>query len=247
MTNSNHVCVYTSIVGNYDRLKPQPKQTVDCDWICFTDEQLAPIGEWQVITVLFPSVPASARARAKHIKVLSHQLFPGGFFDESGARFAEARHYDYLIWIDGSVQLLRPDFVEMMISSIGKSGWALFRHPWRDCIYDEARESADMVKYQQQPIMEQAEFYRKSGFPSHYGLWCGGLIARRTDAHHLTAINELWWRETMRWTCQDQVSLPVVLWRLGLEVDTVPVPFHNDYFGLDVAHRMSEWERVIVR
>lgn len=238
------ICVYTAICGGYDRLKAQPQQTVECDWICFSDTPIAPVGQWHVVPVAFaPGNTTSTRLRAKYFKIQSHQLFPGGWLDAGSQSFG-TNHYDYLIWIDASVQLVRADFVEMMIANIGTSGWAMFKHPWRNCIYDEALESAPMLKYQGQQIIEQADAYKRAGFPANQGLWCGGLIARKTDAHHLAAINELWWRENLRWSYQDQISLPIVLWRLGLSVDTVNVPFHNDYYGFDVAHRMHEWGKV---
>jgi hypothetical protein len=245
MSDFGRVCVYTAIYGGYDRLKAQPEQTIKSDWLCFSDMGMDTVGEWQVVTFANPSGGLTKpRIQAKYFKIMSHHVFPGGWFDMATPDFHNNVHYDHLVWIDGSVQIYRPDFLELMLSSIGESGWALFKHPIRDCIYDEAEESALMVKYQADPILEQAALYRRIGYPAHNGLWCGGLIARRTDAHHLAAFNELWWRENTTRSSQDQISLPVVLWRLGLSVDAVPASLHNDYFGFDVGHRMEEYAKL---
>ena len=243
MADYGRVCVYTAICGGYDRLKAQPAQSIDCDWLCFTDTPTEQVSNWRIANISYPpDESSSSRMRAKHFKVLSHQVFPGGWFDIESGVFGST-HYDHIIWIDGSVQILRPDLVELMLSSIGDAGWAMFSHPQRNCVYAEAEESAPMVKYRGMKIVEQAAAYRRVGYPVGRGLWSGGLIARRTDAHHLAAINDLWWRENMQWTIQDQISLPVVMWRLGLAVNTVPVPFVNDYFGLDAGHRMGEYQK----
>ena len=47
------------------------------------------------------------------------------------------------------------------------------------------------------------------------------LIARDPRNPKLALINEAWWIENLRWTYRDQLSLPVVLWRLGHGYDKV--------------------------
>src|SRR5437879_1575817 len=79
-------------------------------------------------------------------------------------------------------------------------------------IYAEAEFSKTMPKYFDQPIAEQIESYRAEGYPARMGLIATGLIARSTAAD-LSAIEEMWWDENLRWSYQDQLSLPVVLWR----------------------------------
>ncbi len=39
MAKPVRVCIYTAICGDYDKLKPQPNQTVECDFLCFTDNR----------------------------------------------------------------------------------------------------------------------------------------------------------------------------------------------------------------
>jgi hypothetical protein len=229
------VCVYSAIYGDHDEVKLQPEQTVACDFICFTDAAApAWIGKWRMIHVdrhrhMHP------RMRAKFFKINSHKVFPKGrlawHYDLAGSLLGRASSYDALVWIDASVQIKSASFVEEFVSHIGPSGWAMFMHPDRDCIYDELVVSQNMHKYQALPLEAQVECYRREGFPAHHGLMACTVIARSPRDDRLTRINRAWWRENCFWSYQDQLSLPVVLWRLCLNYDQVQRNlWHNDWF-----------------
>ena len=177
--------------------------------------------------------------RQKRFKILNHRVFLQGFpiWKDWARPFSPRRIYDYTVWIDGSIQVKSADFVDRVISSISDGGWAMFRHPDRNCIYDEAHVAVQMKKYQNVPIMGQIAHYRDEGCPRNNGLFAAGIIARRTRAPRLSAINRAWWRENQRWTYQDQLSLPVVLWRLGAGCDAIESHlWYNDLFDW-IPHR----------
>lgn len=224
-------CIYSAIYGRYDRLKKQPDQTIPVDFLCFTDcADLDQDGSWQVIRNI--RRPLSPRMRAKHLKILSHRIFPRGRPNlletfPTGIR-RQLASYDYLIWIDGSVQITNPDFAETVIGNIRKSGWTMFSHPDRECIYDEASVSTKLEKYRDQPIAEQVESYRAEGYPERNGLMASGIIGRDARDERMVAINEMWWQENQKWTHQCQISLPVVLWRLGHSCDQIRANIWNN-------------------
>lgn len=233
------VAVYTAIFGGYDDLKAQPQQTVPCDWFCFTDA--AGPGRrngWRIIRErrqpgLHP------RMRAKRCKLMAHEFFPDGRLSWRHAPLLRRPRYDALVWIDGSIQVTNPRFVEEFVAGIGPSGWAMLAHPERDCIYDELHASALMQKYAGLPMARQVGAYRAEGYPANNGLMACGLIARRPGDSRLAGIAEAWWQENVRWTYQDQLSLPVVLWRLGAGVDVVQRNlWDNDWFTY--VHHSSE-------
>jgi hypothetical protein len=218
------VCVYTAVYGGYDDLKCWPQQTVDTDFICFTDEtRSGPIDGWNMIAAT--GRLEHPRMQAKFFKILSHRAFPNGRlawrYHRVNALSRRRARYDILIWIDGSIQIRSPSFVEEFVSQIGASGWAMFRHPDRNCIYDELNASLPIRKYHDQPLERQVAFYRAEGYPAHRGLMACGLIARRASDPRHKLINEAWWQENLRWSYQDQLSLPVVLWRMGGSCETV--------------------------
>jgi len=230
------VCIYTAIYGNYDPLKAQPAQNVPTDFVCFTESRrLGPTRPWTIVyNNRLPGL--HPRLRAKYFKILSHRIFPNGRPSPAeGFAFCLRRHfrrYDYLIWIDGSGQIKSSDFAARTVSQIGPSGWAMFSHPERNCIYDEMQVSATMPKYQKLPMAAQIDSYRAEGYPAANGLEACGVIVRAARRKDLSEINEMWWLEQLRWTYQDQLSLPVVLHRLGRGCDTLEGDlWRNDLIG----------------
>jgi hypothetical protein len=208
------VCVFTAIYGGYDDLLQPVKQTVPCDFVCFTD---APwprrVGAWRVVrSDILPG--AEPRRRAKYFKVLSHHVFKKGWL-------GWWRRYDAVIWVDGCLRIKDPGFAAAFAGHIGAHGLAMFVHPDRDCIYDELPEAAAQRKCWGLPLAEQVAAYRAEGYPAHNGLMACTLIARDPRSDAVARINEAWWAEIERWSVRDQLSLPVVLWRLGKDYGKV--------------------------
>lgn len=189
------VAIYTSIFGGYDRLKLQPRFP-NVEYLCFTNEKIEQAG-WSVIPVKTPE--ESPRISAKRPKTSPHWFLDPVF--------------DYSIWIDGSITIVSPDFVSRCLSSINKWGIACMAHPVGNCIFQEASGCAHMEKYRTQKVVEQAEHYRKLGYPSNNGLAACGIIARDMRNPKLRQIGDDWMYENLVWTYQDQISFPFVLWK----------------------------------
>lgn len=237
--------IYTAIVGNYDELNQPVVQDTDCDFICFTDSRLpARVGAWNVVH-LKRQAGMSPRMQAKRFKLLSHRVFPNGrlalrYRLRRGA-WSLRNRYTGSIWVDGSVTIKSKSFARDHLAAAADAGWAMFRHPDRDCIFDEAAVGATMEKYRGLPVFEQVEAYRREGILAHSGLFACGIIARREPLSDLLRrVNELWWEESMRWTCQDQLSLPYVLRNTGATVGIVPGNlWKNQWFDFS-AHRTQK-------
>ena len=189
------VAIYTSIFGDYDRLKPQP-QFAGVDYLCFTNTNLKQAG-WAIIPVETPQ--ENPRTSSKRPKTSPHWFLESSF--------------DYSIWIDGSITILAPDFVERCLSSIKQWGIACMTHPVGNCIFQEAAGCANMEKYRTQKVVEQAEHYRRLGYPQNNGLAACGIIARDMKNPKLREIGDHWMYENLVWTYQDQISFPFVLWK----------------------------------
>ncbi len=144
------------------------------------------------------------------------------------------RRADLSIWIDASLRIKSSTFVADMRDHLGVGDWAMFAHPWRDCIYDEAAASVILPKYQDLPILAQVEAYR-SVVPPHAGLYaCGVIVRREPTSDRMKKANELWWQENLKWTYQDQLSLPYVLRNVG-NCDLIRIPgnlFSNAWLKL---------------
>jgi hypothetical protein len=231
-------CVYTSIFGGYDPLREQPAQSISTDFICITEsDSLAAAHPWS-IAVNNDRPELNPRIRAKYFKILSHRIFPGGFISREllpHNASIQTEAYDYIIYIDASIQILSADFVEMIVSQIPSRGWTMVVHPERDCIYPEVSESLRIwpKKYAPSRILEQSQRYRSEGYPEHHGLFATGIIGRKADDAALSEVNEAWWREIVQYDSpQCQVSLPVVLWRIK-KSPVIPIDINvygNQYF-----------------
>jgi hypothetical protein len=81
-----------------------------------------------------------------------------------------------------------------------------------------------MPKYRDERVIPQADHYWDLGYRDDMGLWAAGIMAR---VHAMTeSIMGDWLLEIDRWTIQDQLSLPFVLWRHGCG----PTPFPADLY-----------------
>jgi len=144
------------------------------------------------------------------------------------------------LWMDGSVHVLDGRFIELTRSRLAQHELVLWEHPEdRDCLLQEASHCHDWPKYREEPVLEQANHYLGEGMPQHFGLWAAGGIARRHTAR-MADLGDAWLEEMERWTIQDQVSLPYLLWREGI----VPGTFGIDQLDNDMVVIMAHAEEL---
>jgi hypothetical protein len=197
--------VYTAIFGGYDSLKAQPVSP-GVDYICFTDDpNLQAPSMWRV------------EVRAPRYK---HPRLSAKWFRMRPDR--ELPQYRHTIWIDGSVTIATDTFVAEVMSALDGSGLALFQHPDRDNIFDEVQASMPMRKYAGLPLQQQVEHYRARGFPGTNGLYASGVMVRDSSNRRIRRLGREWMRENVRWTYQDQLSLPYLLWRVAITPGVIP-------------------------
>lgn len=135
--------------------------------------------------------------------------------------------------MDGSIHVRDGSFAERIRGLLAEHELVLTDHPEdRECLYAEAAHCQDWPKYVDEPIRAQTQHYRSAEMPEGFGLWAAGCIARRhTPA--MRRFGDRWLEEMERWSIQDQVSLPFVLWRDGVPFTTFGVDqLDNPYFDL---------------
>lgn len=188
--------IVSAIFGGYDKAKPAREQSIDCTWTLVTDEPGIRAPGWNVVTV--PSKPLADKWP---------KLRPWEFSDQGP-----------WIWIDGSVEVMSPDFASEACTAT-QAPLSQWEHPQRDCIYREAKACAQFRKGDPDQLFAQVDQYRSDGHPEHWGLWAAGVIVYRERLDEFAAA---WETEIQRWTRRDQLSEPVVLRRLGLRPDSLP-------------------------
>lgn len=208
------VAILSAVYDQYDELKETlPQDGVAVDWVFVTDDPVA--GEqatfrgWRVVYEPRPGVHPNRAA--KHAK-----YEPWKYTDAPVS-----------LWVDASFRVVSETFAaEATAGLTDQEPIAQFVHPWRDCLFAEAAESAGLPKYTGEPTLEQAESYRAAGHPEGWGLWATGVIARR-HTRAVGALGARWLDETYRWSFQDQISQPYVLRETRLR----PTPFPGTHLA----------------
>jgi len=190
----SNITVYTCITGSKDNLI---EEQVKCehDFIAFYDGQST---RWK--TKKTYDRFKSDRRNSRIQKILAHQ-----FIDT-----------EYSVYIDGNIKLnIDP---QILIDRYLKDhDIAVFKHPTRDCIYDEAMVCAKHGLDNAETIIEQAKTYEDYGYAKHKGLGeCGLILRRHTDK--VEQLNNAWWAEHCRHSVRDQISFMYAVDKVGIRV-----------------------------
>jgi hypothetical protein len=205
------IVAYTAIYGGYDQLKPHPPNSEIGAWICYTDDPDLECDGWEI--------------RYDPLEQFPHPRLAAKWWKCHPPTAARS------IWIDGSMQLVEPAFVSEMLDPLVYADIALFAHPDRTSIIDEAQVSMMMQKYAGLPVMEQAKYYVADWGWADNELWASTTMARNHHSHVLQ-MGAAWFAECEHWTYQDQISLPPLIRRYQLTPAPLPhTLWRNPWFG----------------
>lgn len=189
------VTVYTANFGNYDTVTAPMTQYPYIEYLLYTDSANDLVGWKQIVCHSTLSAVREARKR----KVLSHIY----------------TSTEYSIWHDGNIRLLvNPG---ALCDMLGDTDLLVFTHPYRDCVYEEAKACIELGKDGIETLARQTQQYRARGFPAHNGL-CETSILVRRHSEMITRFNERWWAEIETGSHRDQVSFDYVIWEMGLRI-----------------------------
>lgn len=141
------------------------------------------------------------------------------------------------VYVDGNI-FLNALPSKLVTELLKDADIAVFRHPWRNCIYEEYEHAKARVLPQYQHLMdEQVNRYREEGMPANFGLAECGMIIRRHNAV-TEEFNERWWAEICCYTNRDQMSFPYVLWKMKdrIKVNFIPGNVRQHEFFRYVNH-----------
>ncbi|MFA6445731.1 MAG: glycosyltransferase domain-containing protein [Candidatus Paceibacterota bacterium] len=116
---------------------------------------------------------------------------------------------EWSVYVDADIFL--PEGMEQkLIDEVKASGQSVgvFKHPWRDCVYEEAEEIIRLGKDEVERIVKQMKKLREVDHPEHSGLAaCGVLVRNNRDCIDM---NNAWWSEVCSESKRDQLSFPDV-------------------------------------
>jgi hypothetical protein len=179
------------------------------DFVCFTDQPDLRSPFWD-IRVAPRGLLHPARA-SKKCKILAHRFLAD---------------YNCSLYLDNKVRLKQPaSRIFDRFLRHPQSPLVCFRHPWRQCVYDEADAVIEICADDPLRVSAQSAFYRRLGYPRQNGLIAGGFLLRRHNDARLRVVMESWYEQIMCHSIRDQLSFNVVAWQHRFEPEYIEIPF----------------------
>lgn len=213
--SEERIAVYTVVFGKYDNI-PEPYCTPNnIDYYLVTDQNIdLSCSVWHKVDITsFNNILSKYNnvQKNRYFKMQPHLLFP---------------NYKYSIYLDGNIQVIT-DLTEY-IYCLNNCGLAAHMHSSRDCVYEESKAIVFAKKESKEKMDSHIEHLKNEHFPVHYGMLECNILVRE---HNTTckSIMEEWLSEFMTYSKRDQISLPYVLFKNGIEIEKVGTLGNNVY------------------
>lgn len=205
------------LVGSYEQpTNPFPDEATGFERICFTDDPHLVLKNWTVVQLSDLALDAGRESRRP--KLRPHDFLP---------------EFEWSLYIDNSVRLKVNPIEIQRTYATADNRFVCFKHPERDCIYDEAEEVIRLGIDSERRVREQVDYYRQRGFPKHDGLINGGVLLRRHSDPEVARISAEWFEHVLRFSKRDQLSFNYVAWRHRFS--------HSFFPGTMGASDLVEW------
>jgi hypothetical protein len=217
------IAILTANLGNFDTpIDPVEQFFLDGMELAFhrfTDVDFPPI------TGLTP------RLQYRIPKLFGWEMFPG---------------YDVYIWLDGSCSFERGDCVKWFLEQLGDADMALFKHPVRRNMRQEA-EHIEKKLQQGNPYLtpryknglhkeQLAECMADPAFKDKV-LYASTAFIYRNNPKVQEAMKSWWYHQSRYFTC-DQIALPYVVWKHNLKINLINENQYNiGYLSLVSKHK----------
>lgn len=146
-----------------------------------------------------------SRRNAKLPKILGSFLLPG---------------YDYYIWHDNHCEVFM-DPTRIITDILGDKDMALFKHPRRDCVYEEINEVAQSTFDTSDNLDAVRNFLRSVNYPEHSGLFELTSFAYKSS-HKISEAMWAWWELLCRFSSRDQITFPYIANKYGITYNIIP-------------------------
>ncbi len=202
----NKKVIYTSLVGKYDKLDEPDYILKDWDYICFTNDfKSTKDSIWKIKNI--PKVSKDKLRLSRFAKLNPHKVL---------------RDYTHSLWIDANIGFNDVSIEERLNELIFNNVLiSIPKHPFRDCLYDEATSCIKDGRDSQSIIKKQIDFIKNENFPANYGLFENNIIFRKHMDPEIIKLDEAWWDMYMKYSKRDQLSLVFLLWKHNLVCETL--------------------------
>lgn len=249
------VCYITAIYGNYEATcKPFVKQTIESDFICFTNNTGIESNGWTIDTTPYHLLNKSSMDDDNYINSLcnnQHNFNIAKYYKQSFHNIPILKKYSVIVWMDGTLEITHDKVSEYILNNIYEHKIIGWHHEYRHGkLNEEVFKSCDGPKYQKrewlnqkqpvQNVVKQFEEYIRDGYSDdyfkdhtkknsqHFGVWITCFVAFLNNDCEVTKFLDLWYKQTLMHTTQDQVGFPYVCQKLNMVPLTLP---NNDISG----------------
>jgi len=126
---------------------------------------------------------------------------------------------EYSVWLDGNIALC-VDPEQLVGEWLKDYDLAVFKHPDRDCVYDEARVCIEAGLDDPTVISAQIDKYAADNFARNQGLAeCNVMVRRHTPK--VIEFNNIWWGEYCVHSVRDQLSFMYAANKVGLRINWI--------------------------
>lgn len=193
------VAVYTAITCRRNELLPPQVSPAGVDYYCFTDDKQTAAAGWT--QRIMDRRWRSPQRTARYYKIMGPSLLPG---------------YDAHVWVDGHITPTT-DVRDIIEERMREADIAVFKHPLRDCPYEEAGVCWDQRSDDPSKLVDAVVRLHAEGVPRFAGLWeTGVVIGRNTERIRHFATD--WWKAVEMSTVRDQIHFVRISRRYGLRL-----------------------------
>ena len=197
--------IYTALVGsNYDNILQLGCIDENFDYICFVKKGTKTsefIGCWRIVELEY-ELDDNARL-SRYPKLAPH--------------LTEVAKYEYSLYIDANINIKGPSVYKRFLELVGEDVHiALLKHPFRDCVYQEAYVCIAACKGGWFDIIRQILMLKSSGIQKHSGLYEANFIFRKHNSSEVKDLGNIWWNTFMKYSKRDQLSLVYSLQLTGI-------------------------------
>lgn len=199
------IAVYTCVFGTYDHIQEPVCRPDNVEYFIITDQPLPADTVWKPLDWEQYCDPSWSNAeKNRYCKMHPHVLFPD---------------FRYSVYVDGNIKVIAD--LTPYIYRTGTPGMAFHAHSKRVCAYDELDAVAAVGRISRAKAEAYRQYLEKNGLPREYGMAEGNVIVRDHENECCRKIMGLWWKQFRERISRDQVSLPLILYRLGIPMSEV--------------------------
>jgi hypothetical protein len=243
----SRICFITAIYGGYEiTCKKYAKQTVDTDFICFTDNMNIVSNGWKIDTTPYHLLNKSSQDNGTFTNSLcnnKHSFNIAKYYKQSFSSIPILQKYDVIVWLDGTIEIICDKTSEYILNRIYKEKIIGWHHEYRNGILSEEVKASHFERYtstywnnQSQPYQDvdnQYKCYLDDGYNDaffksitshtpHMGVWITCFVAFLQKDTSVRNFLDLWYLQTLKYTTQDQIGFPYVCQKLCMIPYTLP-------------------------